>query len=155
MKTRMILFLILFVLSSPVRADYNILRLQSEEPPPPPPFEIASVEPDGELLRLLLSTDNIGAVQTLLETGQLIAQLSHHQGDDAEYWPVALSLGRAVVCTEGANRLYLALADPLPEGCAAPISINYYFETNASLGPGRDVAIGYDPHHLWLVEEKQ
>jgi hypothetical protein len=155
MKTRLILFLILFVLSAAVRADYNILRLQSEEPPPPPPFEISSVEADGESLRLLLSTDNIGAVQTLLETGQLIAQLSHHQGDDAESWPVALSLGKAVVCTEGANRLLLALADPLPEGCAAPFSINYYFETNATLGPGRDVAIGYDPHHLWLVEENQ
>ncbi len=155
MKTRMILFLFLFVLTGPVLADYNILRLQSEEPPPPPPFEIASLEPHGELLRLLLSTDNIGGVQTLLDSGQLIAQLSEHRGDDAEYWPVTLSLGKAVVCTEGANRLYLALADPLPEGCAAPISITYYFETNASLGPGRDVAIGYDPHHLWLVEEKQ
>jgi hypothetical protein len=155
MKTRMILSLIMFVLLSPVRADYNILRLQSEEPPPPPPLEISSVEADGESLRLLLSTDNIGAVQTLLETGQLIAQLSHHQGDDAESSPVALSLGKAVVCTEEAKRLYLALADPLPEGCTAPNFIDYYFEANASLGPGRDVAIGYDPHHLWLVEEKQ
>lgn len=155
MKSRMFLSLILFALSAPVRADYNILRLQSEETPPPPPFEIASVEPGGALLRLFLSTDNIGGVQTLLESGQLIAQLSEHQGDDAEPWPVALSLGKAVVCTEGANLLYLALADPLPEGCAAPFSINYYFEANASFGPGRDVAIGYDPHHLWLVEENQ
>jgi hypothetical protein len=151
----MILTLILFVLLSPVRADYKILRLQSEEPPPPPPFEIASVEADAGLLRLFLSTDNIGAVQSLLNSGQLIAQLSHHQGDDAESWPVALSLGKAVICTEGANRLYLAFADSLPEGCAAPASIDYYFEANASLGPGKDVAIGYDPHHLWLVEEKQ
>lgn len=155
MKTRMVLSLILFALSGPVRADYNILRLQSEEPPPPPPFEIARVETDGELLRLFLSTDNIGGVQTLLESGQLIAQLSEHRGDDGESWPVALSLGKAVACTVGANRLYFAFADPLPEGCTAPFSIDYYFETSASPGSGRDVAIGYDPHHLWLVEEKQ
>lgn len=155
MKARIILSLILFVLSGPVRADYNILRLQSEEPPPPPPFEIASVEAAAGLLRLFLSTDNIGAVQALLDSGQLIAQLSHHQGDDAESWPLALFLGKAVICTEGANHLYLAFADPLPEGCAAPASIAYYFEANARIGSGKDIAIGYDPHHLWLVEEKQ
>src|SRR5262245_40259248 len=127
MKSRMILPLLLFALSASLRADYNILRLQSEEPPPPPPFEIARVEANGELLRLFLSTDNIGRVQTLLEGGQLIAQLSEHAGDDAKSWPVALSLGKAVVCTERANRLYFALADPLPEGCTAPFSVDYYF----------------------------
>jgi hypothetical protein len=154
MKSRSIVILILLIFSSSARAAYNIAHLQSEEPPPPSPFEIARIEADGERLRLFLSTENIAGVQTLLETGNLIAQVSEHREDDGTFWEVGLSLRQAVVCAEGAKPLYLALADPLPEGCMAPISIEYFCETQATLGPGRDLAIGYDPHHLWLVEEK-
>jgi hypothetical protein len=139
------------VLSVTVLADYNLLHMESEDSPPPPPFTIQRVEAEGSMLRVFLSTVAPDGVARLLDAGDLLGQISDHNGEDGAFWFVGLALGKAVVCTADAAPLYLAYSDPLP--CPSPMSVEYFLQTDNSLGPGRDLAIGYDPYHLWLIEE--
>jgi hypothetical protein len=155
-KSTLVLLLFVMVphLSRGLKAqDYAIEEMGDEETMAIRSFSIAQVVPFDGGLRLFLSTDNPEAVAKLLSAGELQAQLSDHQSETAA--EVSLSFGKAVWCSEDEEPAYMAFADPLPS-CdnKPPVRIEYFLEAGASLGPGRDLAIGQDPDFLWLIEER-
>jgi hypothetical protein len=151
------MLLLLFSLSAclPVQdpVEYSIEFLCAEEPSSSPVFGIVRAESFAGGLRLFLDTNQPAAVADLLAAGALEAQLSDHEAETEA--TVALSLGKAVWCTQDGAPLHLGFADPLP-ACDGqpPARIEYYLEVPVSLGPNRDLAIGQDPDFLWLIEER-
>ena len=134
--------------------DYVIQELRDENARTLPPFSISRVVPFEGGLRLFLGTDSPEAVAALLAAGALEAQLSDHKFETAR--PVALSLGKAIWCSEDGNPVFLAYrADLSVCDGKPPERIEYFFEVAVTLGPGRDLAIGQDPDFLWLIEERQ
>lgn len=131
---------------------YAVEELRDENSKGPSPFSITRVEALTGGLRIFLSTPDIGQVRKLLDSGALEVQLSDHEAETTSN--PSISLGKAVWCSQDSEPIYLAYADPLPacEG-QLPARMEYYFEVAATLGSGRDLAIGQDPDFLWLIEE--
>ncbi len=154
MKSMPLLLAALILLAPAFAQDrtYAIEELRDEDSKEPSPFSITRVVALTSGLRLFFSTSNIEQVRNLLDSGSLEAQLSDNEAGIAT--SPSISLGKAVWCNQVNEPVYLAYSDPLP-ACAGrpPVCIEYYFEVPASLGPGRDLAIGQDPDYLWLVEE--
>ena len=149
-----LLALMLPMLSVELKAqDYTIEEMSDEETTIPRPFSISRVLSFDRGLRIFLHTDDPDAIANLIATGSLQAQLSDHEAEIET--AVALSLGKAVWCSDADDPVYLAFGDPLP-ACDGnqPARIEYYLEMNAVLGPGLDLAIGQDPDFLWLIEER-
>ena len=92
--------------------DYVIEELRDENATTSPPFSISRVVPFDGGLRLFLRTDSPEAVAALSLPELFEAQLSDHESETAR--PVALSLGKAIWCSEDGNPVFLAYrADPL------------------------------------------
>jgi hypothetical protein len=148
----MLVALILLVPAFAQDRTYVIEELRGEDSKEPSPFSITRVVPLTGGLRIFLSTPDIEQVRRLLDSGALETQLSDHEAETTSN--PSISLGKAVWCSQDSEPIYLAYADPLPacEG-QLPARMEYYFEVNATLGSGRDLAIGQDPDFLWLIEE--
>jgi hypothetical protein len=149
-----LLALIFPLLSIELKAqDYAIEELRDEETVAARPFSISRVLRFDGGLRLFLATGSPDAIANLIASGSLQAQLSDQESESGTV--VALTLGKAVWCSAAGDPVYLSFGDPLP-ACDGnqPARIAYFLETNAVLGPGRDLAIGQDPDFLWLIEER-
>ncbi len=133
--------------------DYAIEELRDEEAVASRPFSISRVLRFDGGLRLFLSTGNPDPIADLIASGALQAQLSDQETESGTI--ATLSLGKAVWCSDAGDPIYLSFGDPLP-ACDGnqPARIEYFLETDAVLGTGRDLAIGQDPDFLWLIEER-
>jgi hypothetical protein len=133
--------------------DYAIEEMSDENAVASRPFSISRVTPINGGLRIFISTNNPDAIAKLVSAGSLQAQLSDNEAGTETFLP--LSFGKAVWCEFPGSPAYLAFGDPLPS-CDGnpPARIEYFFEVTATLGPGRDLAIGQDPEFLWLIEAR-
>jgi hypothetical protein len=133
--------------------DFAIEEMSDEETAAIKPFSISRVSPFNGGLRLFLSTGNPDAIADLLASGALQSQLSDHNSETET--AIRLSLGKVVWCSDAVDPIYMAFRDPLPS-CDGkpPARIEYFLEVAATLGPGRDLALGQDPDFLWLIEER-
>ncbi len=154
MNYRTLSLLLLILMASPVMAqEFSIEELSAEEPTSIRPFSITGVSPADGGLRIFISTDNPANVAGLLADGSLQAQLSDNEAESETL--LSITFGKVVVCTAGADPVYLAYADPDPDcGGQPPAAIAYFFAVEATLGPNRDLAIGEDPDFMWLIEEQ-
>jgi hypothetical protein len=155
MKQLLCVSILLLLASAPIRAADYVVEEMREEGSPNLPFSIARVEPFPGGLRLFLSTNDIVAVAGLVASGALEGQLSDNEAGTQT--TVTLSLGKAVWCTQDGEPVYLGYAEALP-ACSdtgqPPERVEFFLVASVSLGPDRDLALGKDPDHLWLIEER-
>ncbi len=155
MKQLLSVFIVFLLLTASIRAADYVIEEMREEGSLPLPFSIARVEPYAGGLRLFLSTADIAAVANLLASGALEGQLSDNEAGTET--TAALSLGKAVWCTQDREPLYLGYAEELPacsDSGQPPQRVEYFLVAPVTLGAGRDLAIGKDPDYLWLIEER-
>lgn len=153
-KESLLLLALIYPISIELKAqDYAIEELRDEETVAARPFSISRVLRFDGGLRLFLAAGNPDAIANLIASGALQAQLSDQETESGTI--ATLSLGKAVFCSDVGDPVYLSFGDPLP-ACDGkqPARIEYFLETDAILGPGRDLAIGQDPDFLWLIEER-
>lgn len=133
--------------------NYSIEEMSDENLATPRPFSISRITPINGGLRIFINTNSPDVISNLISAGSLQAQLSDNNEGTETILP--LSFGKAVWCKYPGSPTYLAYGDPLP-GCGGnpPARVEYFFEVAATLGPGRDLAIGQDPEFLWLIEER-
>jgi len=112
------------------------------------PFSITRIEQQSGQLRLWIQAgnDGINNVANLVNNGKLDAQLS--DGENGK--TVSLSLRKAVTCKK-TGTYQLEYSDASPKGCTVE-KTEYYLNTPVTLVKNRDLAIGFDPDFLWLVE---